>query len=434
MALFLYNFLIVLFLPLLFIFGLWRVFISGKSRESWKEQMGFVNVPDAIKEKRPVWVHAVSVGESVACAPVVAELKRLMPERPIVVSTTTQTGQKMARETVKDADFFFYYPVDLLPFVWLSIMRVNPVLFASTDTEIWPNFLYACNRLGVKTAIINGTISDSTFSRAMRVRWFFAWAFSHVNKFFMQTERDAKRAVALGASEENTFISGNCKADQAILSISEAERDALKSELKIKNGRQVFVAGSTNPGEDMPCIEAFVEDRKDCEGLLMVLAPRQLERAVEIQDMIRTQGLKCARRSVSGSIAGDEDVIILDTFGELAKVYALADVTFVGGTLIPKGGHSLMQPVACGKPVIFGPHIFKTADVAEMSKRHNVGYEVADAGELSSVITRFLSDCVLREEAEKNCALMMDECLGASVRTAALVSLMVDNASSEPAS
>ncbi|MCE5324543.1 hypothetical protein LLG46_14685 [bacterium] len=403
---------------------MYRIFISGKSRKSWRQQMGYTALPDEIADKQKVWIHAVSVGESVASAAVVSEIKQMLPDAAVVVSTTTETGQEMARKSIKDADAFFYYPFDLAPFVSRSIDSVQPRVFASTDTEIWPNFRHIARKKGVKTAMINGTISDKTMSGSRKIPWLYRWTMSNIDLFCMQSQADAERVIALGADQTKVIVTGNCKADQSAENLSESEKNEIWSRYKFPDGSRVFVAGSTNPGEDAPVLEAYVIARNAHPSLRLIIAPRQIERRDEIVSVAHEMGLKCGWRSEPVSITGDEDVVILDTFGELARVYSIADVSFVGGSLIPRGCHSILQPISQGKPVFFGPYTFKAKDLVSQAKAAGVGFEIADGHALGESIADMLGDAALLEKIRVGCEQMMQANQGASRRTAeALVRL-----------
>lgn len=420
----LYNLGLILLYPAIAIYILYRVLISRKSKSSWRQQMGFVDLPDAIRVRDRIWIHAVSVGESVATAAVVSEIKRSLPDVAVVVSTTTETGQAMACKSIQDADGFLYYPFDLPMFVSRSLARVEPCVFATVDTEIWPNFLHLARRRGVKTAIVNGTVSDKTLSGARRVPWLYKWALSNVDCFCMQSDADAQRIIKLGADAKKVVVAGNVKADQASESLGKPEKDELRSKFGFCGDMPVFVAGSTNPGEDGPVLDAFMAARESHPYLRLIIAPRQIERGEEIAALAREKGLKCGRRSASKSITGGEDVIILDTFGELASVYAIADVAFVGGSLIPRGCHSILQPIAQGKPVFFGPYTFKAKDLVAQAKAADVGFEVSDGAQLGREISHFLGAPELLGDVARRCMDMMSANRGASKRTAdALVEL-----------
>jgi len=414
----LYNALLVLLSPLIALYILWRVLVSRKSRNSWRQQLGAVELPCEIGDRDRIWIHAVSVGESVASAAVVRELKSALPECAVVMSTTTEKGQEMAHKSVKDADGFFYYPFDLAPCVARSLGRVRPIVFASTDTEIWPNFLHFAHRRGVRTAMINGTVSDKTLAGARRFPQLYRWALGNIDRFCMQSQADADRIVAMGADPSSVVVTGNCKADEAPRPLTEAEKGELLSVYKFSAENLIFVAGSTNPGEDGPVMDAFLAARAAHPALKLIIAPRQIERRDEICGIARSKGLACGWRSDPETITGAQDVVILDTFGELARVYGIAHATFVGGSLIPRGCHSILQPIAQGKPVFFGPYTFKAKDLVAQAKAAGVGFEVKDAAELGRGITRMLGDPALLEDVRVRCERMMQANLGASKRTA----------------
>lgn len=418
MTFLLYNALLLLLSPLIALYVLYRVLVSGKSRNSWRQQLGAADLRGELGDKNRIWIHAVSVGESVASAAVVRELKQSIPDVAVVMSTTTEKGQEMARKSVKDADGFFYYPFDLAPCVARSLGRIRPSVVASTDTEIWPNFLHLAHRRGVKTAMINGTVSDKTLAGARKIPWLYRWAMSNIDRFCMQSQADADRVVSLGADPSRVIVTGNCKADEAPQPLTDADKSSLLGTYKLGPETLVFVAGSTNPGEDGPVMDAFVAARKAHPALRLIIAPRQIERREEICGIAKSKGLACGWRSDPATITGSEDVVILDTFGELAKVYAIADVTFVGGSLIPRGCHSILQPISQGKPVFFGPHTFKAKDLVAQAKAAGVGFEIPDGAALGREISRMLADPAGLEDIRSRCDNMMQANLGASKRTA----------------
>jgi 3-deoxy-D-manno-octulosonic-acid transferase len=278
--------------------------------------------------------------------------------------------------------------------------------------------------VGVKTAIINGTISDKTISGARKVPWLYKWTLSNIDLFCMQSQADAQRVIALGADASRVIVTGNCKADQSIEKVTDSDKHELRLQYLFPIEARVFVAGSTNPGEDRPVLEAFIVAKQSYPELRLVIAPRQIERREEIANIARGMGLKCGWRSDPRSISGDEDLVILDTFGELAGVYAIADVSFVGGSLIPRGCHSILQPISQGKPVFFGPHTFKAKDLVAQAKAAGVGFEAADGRDLGEKLSAMLGDAILLGEIQVRCEKMMQANQGASKRTAdALIAL-----------
>lgn len=425
----LYNLLLLLLSPLIAIYYLWRVVGSGKSRGAWRHQLGLI--PKDLRretERQRVWVHAVSVGETVASAPIFRELRRMLPDAELIVSTTTTTGNEMARKSIPEADRIIYYPLDLPCAVRRSLRRVKPDVFVSVESEIWPNFLAAAHRMGIPALVVNGIVSDRTFRQSKRIRLVYRWALSKVERFLMQTDVDARRIIALGAPPDSVEVTGNCKFDQEMDGLTPDERNEIRRQFGFMNGSRVFVAGSTNQGEDEPVLDAFLLARQVHPGLRMVLAPRQIERADPICDMIAVRGLSYGRRSRSEDLTGAEDVVVLDTFGELASVYGIAEVAFVGGSLIPKGGHNILQPIAHGSPVFVGPHTFKARDLVAQARAAGVGFEVADGSELGRGITDLLSDGEKLDGIRRRAAEMIASNKGASRRSAeAIVAAMRGN-------
>lgn len=423
----LYNLLIILFSPLLACYYLWRVFGSKKAKESWRQQVG--RLPESVKRtskaRSRVWIQTVSVGETVASAPILRELKALLPNVEIVVSTTTTTGQAMARKILKEADQIIYFPLDIRPFVRRSLSIVDPDVFVSVESEIWPNFLAAARKRKVPTLIVNGIVSDNTVRWGRRLRFVYRWALGNVSRLLMQSKADANRIIELGAASERVTVAGNCKFDQEADALSPEQVREIRERLGFATADRIIVAGSTNPGEDEQVLEAFSIARQSHSDLKLVIAPRQIERAAQIAEMAESLGFSCGQRSISGSLSGNQDVAILDTFGELAGTYGIADVAFVGGSLIPKGGHNILQPIAQGKPVLYGPYTFKSRDLVRLAESAGVGFAVRDAEDLGKQISGMLNDASrladIRERADK----MMADNRGASKRCAeAIVSVL----------
>ncbi|MBI2844130.1 MAG: 3-deoxy-D-manno-octulosonic acid transferase, partial [Armatimonadetes bacterium] len=415
----LYNLFLLVLIPLLVCYYLYRVFGSGKSRGSWRQQMGLL--PEEVRRRsaRPrVWLQVVSVGEVVASTSIVNELKRLVPDVELVISTTTATGQEMARRSIPDAEHVIYFPLDLPAVVRRSIEVVQPDVFVSVESEIWPNFLSAVRQEGIPALVVNGIISDRTYRWGMRLRPTYKWALSNVRRFLMQTSADAERIISLGAPRDRVEVCGNCKFDQENGALSREEFEEMRRRFGFTNGRRVFIAGSTNPGEEEPVLGAFLAARKEHPDLSLVLAPRQIDRAESIQEMVRSLGLACCRRSEPESAVSGRDVVILDTFGELANVYGIGDVAFVGGSLIPKGGHNILQPIAHGKPVLFGPFMHKARDVVSQAKAAGVGFEVSDGSDLGRRVADLLASPEKLEIIHLNAISMMERNRGASRRCA----------------
>jgi 3-deoxy-D-manno-octulosonic-acid transferase len=380
-----YNLVILLLSPLLVLLLLWR---RAKGKEpAWAERWG--KLPTIPKGKElSIWVHAVSVGEVMAAAPVLRELRKRHPEAHITLSTTTTGGREVALQRL-EADRVVAFPLDAPWAVKKALAAVQPDLVLLMEWEIWPNFLVAAKRRGAKIAVLNGRVSDKGLRRGLKMRWLLGEALKQVDLFAMQSDEDARRAVLVGAPAARMVTFGNTKFDEASTPLSEPERIALRAELGIPEGAPVWVCGSTRdgrdgiPDEEVLIAQAVAQVRARFPDLRLIVAPRHLERA----DVAATHLGHPARRSKKET----GPVVLLDTFGELARVYAIADVAFVGGSLAPWGGQSVFQPLAQGVPALFGPHMNNQRDIAALSQAEGVGIEVTDAAQLADEVVRLLS-------------------------------------------
>lgn len=431
MAMLLYNLLLLVCSPFLLLYYLWRVFVSRKSNESWRENLGALpRFAGREPGRKLVWVHAASVGETVAALPIHEEIKRLVPDVMILHTTITQTGHAVALKSCKLADAVAYFPIDCLPFVYRALNRVRPEVFVMVDTEIWPNLLAAARARGVRTVLSNGRISDKSLKGGKRWPWLLRWATANIDQCLMQTDEDGFRIISLGARPQSVHVTGSTKFDEKGGQLPPSDVDALRADLGLPEEAPVLVAGSTNPGEDEPVLDAFRTLRDSADGarnMRLIVAPRQIDRGGEIQSLAEARGFTCARRSLKESIVpGSYDVLILDTFGELASVYAVGDVTFVGGSLIPKGGHSIFQPILQGKPVLFGPYTHKTRDMAQMALAAGVGFEVADAVEFAARAEALLADSDGLSRIDAACRELVERNRGASTRCAEAIADLLE--------
>ena len=410
---------LIVMLPIASVYFMWRIFVSRKSNESWRENLGALpRFSDREPGKKLIWLHAVSVGELVASLPIQEEIRRLMPEAIILVTTITQTGNAIARKSARRADAIAYFPMDYPWIVGRAFDRVRPDIIVLMETELWPNFLSAAKHRGIPIVLSNGIISDRTMKQHRRWHWLVRSAVSNIDHCCMQNSESADRIIGLGAPRERVQVFGSTKFDQESGRLSGEAVKALRADLGLAEV-PVFVAGSTNPGEEEPILEAFQELQTGVPELRLIIAPRQIERGDEIQAMVEARGLTCARRSKKEQFS--TDVLILDTFGELASFYAVGRIAFVGGTLIPKGGHSLIQPILQGKPVLFGPHTFKTRDIAEMAIQAGVGFQVADGKDLADRAKELLSKAEGLASIDSACERLAGQNVGASARCAELI-------------
>lgn len=340
----------------------------GKYRAGFAERLGFV--PSRLKNAAPgsIWIHAVSVGEVLAVSRLVTELRNEYPSKQIFISTTTLTGQRLARERFGEAHCFFM-PLDFGFSVRAYLNTLKPQLLILAETEFWPNLLHLAKKSGSAVAIVNARISDRSFPRYRRFRWFFQRVLSSVDLFLAQTAADATRLREIGAATERVRVSGNLKFD-----IRPPSQSTLAANLRnaIAKDSPVIVCGSTAEGEEDPLINAFRQVQQQFPSAVMVLAPRHPERFERVAGIISSFGLAFVRRSVWP--AGQpikSGVFLLDSVGELAALYALADIAFVGGSLVPTGGHNILEPAQYGAAILVGPYTFNFREIVSIFEKGN---------------------------------------------------------------
>lgn len=383
---FIYNILLIFGTMLLLPVILFKLATVPKYRGGISQKLGRVRkaVMRVLKKgERPIWVHAVSVGEVMAAHPLIRELRKKYPRRRLLLSTVTVTGNYTARQRVPEADGVFYFPFDYPWIVRRVIRRINPAVVLVAETELWPNFFRELRRAGIPSALINGRISPRSYRNYMRFRGFFSKVFENVSLFCMQSEEDADRIRDIGAPLDRVMITGNLKFDQQI-------PRQVQNPLRIEPGRKVITAGSTHRGEEAILLEVFARLRKKFPDLLLIVAPRHPERFEEVAGLVNKAGFDCRRRTrLNGHI---EDVLLLDTIGELRAFYGLCDIAFVGGSLVKVGGHNLLEPAAMKKPVIFSRYMFNFKEISEALIKAGGGIMVKDKEELYTNMDNLLSD------------------------------------------
>ena len=329
---------------------------NGKYREGLSERLGWV--PDRLREgdaRKTIWVHAVSVGEVLAASRLVNELSACAPQYRVLLSTTTRTGQRLARERT-GATRAFYFPLDF-PWIVLRYLRVlDPVLLVLVETELWPNLLTACRQAAIPVAVVNGRISDRSLSRYLRFRRVWTKILSGISIVLAQSQEDVKRMKAIGAPAGRVSFAGNLKFD-----VRSAEPAPITRTLreKLPSGIRVLVCGSTLEGEEEILLDAFQQLLKTIPDCVMILAPRHPERFGRVAQLLKNRNQQCVRRSnwmKRPAKIKPGTVVLLDSIGELASVYALASVAFVGGSLVPAGGHNPLEPAQFAVPVVMGNH------------------------------------------------------------------------------
>lgn len=411
----------LLFLPWL----LWKIVSVKNRRTDFLERMGFGGWAPG-REERPFWIHGVSVGEVLATAPLVRKLRSLHPGVPILVSSITPAGRSMAEKLFRDVARVICFPFDHPIPVWLFLRKVRPRLFLHTETEIWPFFLLMLGRLGIPAAIVNGRMSESSCRRFGWFRFFLRQVLLAVRVFAMQTRADCRRIIRIGADPRRVYLTGNMKFDAVVPDESEETKGmAFREETGFGADGLVLVAGSTHDGEEQVLLSVFSELKREMPGLKMLLAPRHPERCDRLERICENAGVSAVRRTRwkgkgNGGIDG-ADVLLLDTMGELVHAYALADVVFLGGSLVPIGGHNPLEAMLHRKPVLFGPHTEKIADTAGALLAAGGGVRVGGREDLFGQARALLADSARREAAGRAAFGILARNRGATDRNLAIL-------------
>jgi 3-deoxy-D-manno-octulosonic-acid transferase len=337
----------------------------------------------------------------------------------VFLSTTTMSAQQLARRGGLDVDAVFYFPFDLRFVVRRTLDLVRPRLFLMMETEIWPNLLRECRRRGVRTAVVNGRLSSRSFPRYRRARGFFRHVLSDIDRICVQSEESARRFVAIGALPERVTVTGSLKFDSLEPGAGQGRaRERVLRYLRYNPARPVWVAGSTMKGEEAVVLRAFRRVKGAHPTAALVLAPRHPERFAEVVTLAEQEGFRTVRRSEL-PIDGEPraDVVVLDTIGELATVYQVATLVFVGGSLVPTGGHNILEPAVFGKPVVFGPHMHNFAEIAAAFVANDAGVQVASDGALENEVMALISDPVRRARLGAAARALVEANRGAKLKT-----------------
>jgi 3-deoxy-D-manno-octulosonic-acid transferase len=403
---------------------LWKGRATGKYLRTFRERMGRLPVYLNVDGDRSIWVHAVSVGEVLAARPLVAALRERLPGHRIFVSTTTMTGNAVAKKSLRGIDGLLYAPFDFPHPVRYALEVLNPSVLVLVETELWPNLIHEAHRRGTRVALVNGRISPRSFPRYRRVRSLLKPVLAEVDAFLMQGEPHAERIRELGAPGDRVQVTGNLKYDAV-----EPARLPERLVRLLQGGgerRPLWVAGSTVEGEEPLVLSAFHRVRERVPQARLLMAPRHPERFGAVPDMIAQAGFRCLRRSALDPLAWqDGEVMLLDTLGELAQVYGLASVVFVGGSLVPSGGHNILEPAVAGKPVIVGPHMENFQEIADVFRGEQALVQVASVDELGSEVAALLLDERRRSGLGERARELVGRNRGAVARsTDALVALL----------
>jgi 3-deoxy-D-manno-octulosonic-acid transferase len=412
---FAYTALLALGLLLSLPYWLLQMARHGKYRAGLKQKLGFV--PPYLRKQdagRVIWVHAVSVGEVLAISSLIARMREAFPQYRVLVSTTTDTGQKLARERF-GRENVFYLPLDL-PFAIRGLLQcLNPGLVVLAETEFWPNFLRLARQSGARIAVVNARISDRSAPGYRRWRSMLVRILQNVDIFLAQTEEDKNRLIEIGAIAHRVAVSGNLKFDVPAPRES-AIAASIREALQQAGARPIVVAGSTVEGEEELLLDAFQKMVANYPQAVMILAPRHPERFSAVARLMEDSGIRYWRRSLwSGNpLAGG--IFFLDTVGELAGLYSLADIAFVGGSLVPRGGHNIIEPAKYGAAIVVGNHTENFRDIVSLFEKQNAVRIVAPA-EFPSVLLELLANDAERKALGRRGLETLQSQMGATQRT-----------------
>lgn len=386
------------------------------------ERLGFI---EPGPEGPTIWVHAVSVGEVRAVDRLIAGIRDRFTGHRIVVSTTTPTGRGLAVER-KDVDRVVYFPLDLPSAVRRSLDRIRPELVMMAETEIWPNFLRQCGIRNIPVVMVNGRISDKSFPRYLRGRRWLRRVLDGYRLLGMQSDDDARRIRELGAAPERVAVFGNLKYDLPVRTpvLDEALTKVLEA------AQPLIVAASTASEEEALVLAAFGAVRRSVPGARLLIAPRLADRFDEVDTLIRASGLAYLRRTRINGKANGADIILLDSIGELSGIFEHATVVFMGGTLVPRGGHNLLEPARFAKPVIFGPHMQNFREMSRTFLEADAAFQVPDAAQLAEELIRLLSDSSRATRIGRRAGRLAEENGGATARTLDAVRQCLDDSPS----
>jgi len=414
-----YNLVFLVISLFLIPFSLPKILFSRGSvhRERW----GFY-APGVLRKlgKKPhIWFHAASVGEVAIALSLLTQMKRLYPRHGFVISTTTPQGRAVASRA-PGVDAAFLAPLDLPWIVRRTVKRIKPSLLLVVETELWPNLLRGAKRAGIPVILFNGRISQRSYRFYLPLRFFFRGVLENFDALCLKSSADRKRMVSLGAAPSAIHITGDIKFHQ-IVQPSETAGTQLRGELRLSRDLPVLIAGSTHEGEEALILQVFKELQIDFPRLILILAPRHLQRIPRVEKLLGSQRVRWVKRTMIDEKRRPAEVILLDTVGELAALYGLGTAIFVGGSFSRVGGHNILEVLAHGKGVIFGPHMENFIEIARLVVVRRAGIQVRTPEELTKALRRFITDPSLSKEMGKKGLALLREHQGALEKTVKIV-------------
>ncbi len=397
----LYNLLSVVALPFAILYHWYRSISRGR-KSAFAERFGILSKKqkELIAGQKIIWLHAVSVGEVIAARPLIKGIRTAFPAYRILLTVTTETGREVAEKDAL-ADMTTYFPFDLCLAVNSLLNIASPKAVIIMETEIWPVFTFQAKKRRIPLLLANGRISERSFPRYLRFAWFFKPVLDCFSGLGMQSGADLQRILAIGAPEERCQVAGNLKYDIPFSAVAPEERQQLRNYYHIPDDLIILTAASTHSGEEELLLQVYKEISEQWLNLLLVLVPRHPERTTEIEVLAGKSGYTVIRRSSlenkSEFKAAAGMVLLVDTVGELMQIYAFSDLAFVGGSLVPTGGHNLLEPASRGIPFLFGPYMENFLEIKKMALEYGAGIQVADLGEFKEAVADFIRSPELRQ-------------------------------------
>lgn len=407
---FIYNLLLLLLLPLLFLRLLSRSYKISAYRQRWLERIGIFKAP---AKKHGIWVHAVSVGEFISVIPLIRKLQQQYPDELITVTTTTVTGSAQVKKHLAETVFHVYLPYDSIFGMQGFLTKVQPKLCIILETELWLNMLFCCQQRNIPVFIINARISDNSFCKYKKIRWLMQAMLQQVTKVMAQSTLDGERFLQLGLAAEKLTIPGNIKYDITIAEPQLQLGQALKQTL---GSRLVWIAASTHEGEEEQILTVFQQLAKQIPGLLLILVPRHPERFATVAQLVTLSQLTMVTRSSGVACNFATQVLLLDTMGELGIFYQVADIAFVGGSLVAVGGHNMLEPAAAGLPIISGPNIANFLEISQQLIAAEAMVIVQNTFELQEILEKWLLSATTRQLIGKRAKKVVANNQGATLK------------------
>ena len=425
-----YSVLIVAFFLVMSPYLAWQAVRYRKYIGSLRQRFGYLPISFNLDGEESIWIHAVSVGEVLTARALLPQLRERYPRYRLFLSTTTMTGQQIARNSLQLVDEVFYFPFDLRFIVNRTLRLVKPKLFVMMETEIWPNLLRACRQNGVRTALVNGRISSRSYPRYRLARPLFRRVLDNVDRFCMQGEESARRIIDMGADPDRVLVTGSLKFDSLELPGTAAGADRGRNRVlryfRIAPDRPVIIAASTLKGEEEPVFEAFQRIRARVPDTLLIIAPRKPERFDEVEQIARRGGWRVARRSeLPVDAEPRQDVVVLDTIGELAPLFQVGTAVFVGGSLVDQGGHNIIEPAVFGKAIVFGPYMQNFAEIARAFVENDAAIQIRTPRELEHALLGLLNDPVRRARLGAAARALVEANRGARGKTMAAIAKLL---------